>query len=92
MVEDYFVKIPEQGGRMEQPDLLAEPKDGGREIAVEVETSTNHPEQIIKNYEKNVKQGRFVVFIVPNDEVESKVKESLKNVGKKGYRTYKIPL
>jgi hypothetical protein len=54
--QDYYVKIPEQGGRAEQPDMLAysNVSDGlGREIAVEVETSANHPEQIVKNYKKN---------------------------------------
>jgi len=53
--QGYHVEIPEQGGREEQPDMIAE-KDG-REIAVEVEISANHPEQIKKNYEKNVKKG-----------------------------------
>ena len=59
------------------------------EIAVEIETSANHPEQIIKNYEKNIKLGRFVVFVVPDEEVENKVKECLKNVGKR-YRFFRI--
>jgi len=82
--QDYYVKIPEQGGRMEQPDMLAYSKDGtGREIAVEIETSANHPEQIVKNYEKNARLGRFVIFVVPNKEIENKVKECLKNVGKR---------
>ncbi len=86
--QGYHVKIPEQGGRMEQPDMIAKPADGEREIAIEVETSANHPEQIIKNYEKNVKAGRFVVFVVPDKEVESKVKECLKNIGKKIFSVY----
>lgn len=63
--------------------MLAHLEDGEREIAVEVETSANHPEQIVKNYEKNAKLGRFVIFIVPDEEVKSKVKENLKNVGKR---------
>jgi hypothetical protein len=86
------VKIPEQGGRMEQPDMLAYSKvsgDLGREIAVEVETSANHPEQIVRNYEKNARLGRFVVFVVPDEEVENKVKECLKNVGKR-FRIFRI--
>jgi len=74
--------------------MLAYPKDEGkfgREIAVEIEASANHPEQIVRNYKKNAKVGRFVVFVVPDDEVESKVKDSLKNVGK-GFRIYTINL
>ena len=92
--QGYHVKIPEQGGRNEQPDMLAYPKDErkfGREIAVEIETSANHPEQIVKNYEKNAKLNRFVIFVVPDDEVENKVNDCLKGVGKK-YRVYKLPL
>ena len=57
--QGYKTKIPEQCGREEQPDMIAQKEE--REIAVEVETTANHPEQIIKNYEKNVKQGRFVI-------------------------------
>ncbi len=90
--QGYYVKIPEQGGRIEQPDMLAYPKgEFSREIAVEIETSANHPEQIKRNYEKNIRLGRFVVFVVPDDEVEIKVKSILRNVGKM-YRIYKIPL
>ena len=90
--QDYYVKIPEQGGRAEQPDMLAYSKasDGlGREIAVEVETSANHPEQIVKNYEKNARLGRFVVFVVPDEEVENKIRECLKNVGKR-FRIFRV--
>ena len=86
------MKIPEQGGRIEQPDMLAYSKisgDLGREIAVEVEASANHLEQIVRNYKKNARLGRFVVFVVPDGEVENKVKECLKGVGKK-FRVYKI--
>jgi len=84
--QDYYVKIPEQGGRQEQADMLAYSKvsDGlGREIAVEVETFANHPEQIVKNYKKNARLGMFVIFVVPDEEVEIKVKECLENIGKK---------
>jgi len=72
--QGYQTIIPEQGGRLEQPDMLAYSKasDGlGREIAVEIEVSANHPEKIKENYEKNAKHGRFVVFVVPDDEVEN---------------------
>jgi hypothetical protein len=89
--QDYFVKIPEQGGRIEQPDMLAYSKvsgDLGREIAVEVETSANHPEQIVKNYKKNARLGRFVVFVVSKEEVENRIKKILKNIGKKKYESY----
>jgi len=70
--------------------MIAKPKDGEREIAFEVEVSTNHPEQIIKNYEKNARSRRFVIFVVQDDEVEFKVKEYLKSVGRSKYRIYKI--
>jgi hypothetical protein len=85
--QGYRTEIPEQGGPVEQPDLIAQ--KGSKEIAVEVETLANHPEQIIKNYEKNVKQGRFVIFVVPDEEVENKINENLKNVGKR-FRIYKF--
>ncbi len=90
--QDYYVKIPEQGGRAEQPDMLAHSKvsgDLGREIAVEVETSANHPEQIVKNYQKNARLGRFVVFVVPDEEVENRIKDCLRNVGKK-YQIFRM--
>jgi ribosomal protein S17E len=83
------VKVLEQGGKDEQPDLLVYPNDGEKKIAVEIETSANHPEQIIRNYEKNVKLNRFVIFIVPDKEVENKVRGYLKKAGKK-YRIYQI--
>ncbi|MBN1860324.1 MAG: type IV secretion system DNA-binding domain-containing protein [Candidatus Thermoplasmatota archaeon] len=81
--QGYNTVIPEQGGPGEQPDMLAYPKDGGREIAVEVETSANHPEQVIKSYEKNVKLERFVIFVVLDEKVENRVKSILEKVGKK---------
>jgi DNA helicase HerA-like ATPase/DNA-binding PadR family transcriptional regulator len=90
--QDYYIKVLEQGGREEQPDLLAYSKVSGkfgREIAVEIEISANHPKQIIKNYDKNAKHGRFVIFIVPDGEVENKVKDCLKNIGKK-FRIFRI--
>ena len=87
--QGYNVEIPKQGGREEQPDMVAKPKDGGREIAVEVETSANHPEQIRRNYEKNARQGRFVVFVVPDEEVERKVNFILKNFTKR-YKIYSL--
>ena len=85
--QGYTVEIPEQGGRREQPDMIAYPPTGGREIAVEVETSADHPEQVRRNYEKNARQGRFVVFIVPDGEVERKVREYL---GNRKFMVYRI--
>lgn len=87
--QGYRTEIPEQGGRGEQPDMLAYPKDGGREIAVEIETSANHPEQIIKNYEKNTKVGRFVIFIVPDEEVEKIIDSISRKIGKQ-LKIYRI--
>lgn len=87
--QDYNVKIIEQGGKAEQPDMLAYPKGGEREIAVEIETLANHPEQVVRNYEKNAKLRRFVIFVVPDKEVERKVRECLKDVGKK-FQVYRI--
>ncbi|RJS84177.1 ATP-binding protein [Methanophagales archaeon] len=89
--QGYTVEIPEQGGSKEQPDMIAKPGDGGREIAVEIETSANHPEQIRRNYEKNIKLGRFVVFVVPDEEVEYRVKKYLGKIGS-NYKIYKIPI
>ena len=60
-----------------------------RNKLLKVETSANHPEQMRRNYEKNVRQGRFVVFVVSDDGAENRVKDSLKNVGKK-YRIFEI--
>jgi len=90
--QGYYVVIPEQGGREEQPDMLAYPRldDGwGREIAVEVEVNASHPEQILKNYEKNVKKGRFVIFVVESEEVEERIKKILGS-NKQFYQIYKI--
>jgi len=92
--QDYYVKIPEQSGRIEQPDMLAYSKvsgELGRKIAVEVETSANHPEQIVKNYKKNARLRRFVVFVVSEEEVETKIKNILKNVGKR-FRIYRFSI
>ncbi|MFW6122074.1 MAG: type IV secretion system DNA-binding domain-containing protein [Petrotogales bacterium] len=84
--QSYQTRIPEQAGREKQPDLIA--KKDSREIAVEVETSANHPEQIKKNYEKNVKLGRFVVFVVHDKNLRNKLDQIL-NCYKKGkYEIY----
>lgn len=87
--QSYKVEIIEQGGRREQPDMLAYPEEGEKEIAIEIETSVNHPEQIIKNYKKNARLGRFVVFVVHNEEVEEEIKSILRNFGKR-FRVFRI--
>lgn len=87
--QGYRISIPKQGGPREQPDLLAKPKDGGREIAIEVETMANHPQQVVRNYEKNAKLRRFVIFVVPDKEVEKKVRDHLKKCSKR-YQVYSL--
>jgi hypothetical protein len=46
------------------------------DIAVEIETRADHPEQLRRNYEKNLAYGR-VIFLVPSDEVGARVKRIL---------------
>jgi DNA-binding PadR family transcriptional regulator len=74
----YGVEIPVQGGRKEQPDLIA--RGFGETIAVEVETSAEHTEQIRRNYEKNAGKYDRVVFVVPNEEVGWRIKKILGDV------------
>ena len=70
----YEVEIPAQGGRGEQPDLIA---TGFNEtVAVEVEVRAEHPDQVRRNYEKNRWASR-VVFIVPSQEVGWRIKNIL---------------
>lgn len=74
--EGYYVVIPEQAGREEQPDIVAYPKEGnqwGNPIALEVETRGQHPSQVRRNYEKNIKKGYRVIFIVPDETVKNRV-------------------
>jgi hypothetical protein len=66
----------------EQPDLIAL-KDG-KEFAVEVETDASHPEQVMKNYEKNVKAGREVIFVEPDEKIKQRVENILKGVNCRG--------
>ena len=42
----------------------------------------------LETYEKNARRSRFVIFVVPGDEVENKVEESLKHFGKKKFRIF----
>jgi biotin operon repressor len=83
--QGYHVEIEEQAGRRRQPNLVVYEKvveDGKerlREMAVEVEVSAKHPEQIIKNLEKNLEMGREVVFVVPDEEIRERVKRALRD-------------
>ena len=70
----YVVEIPVQGGREEQPDLIA--RGFNETIAVEVEVSADHPEQVRRNYEKNFWANR-VIFIAPSQEVGWRIKNIL---------------
>ena len=69
-----------QLGKEEQPDMIAfrRATDGWEEIAVEVETRADHPEQVLRNYKKNVHAGRRVVFVVPNEKVAKRIRRILK--------------
>ncbi len=69
----YMVISQEQKGSEEQPDLIAKARDSDKEIAIEVETDASHPEQVIRNYEKNIKAGREVIFVVPDEKIEKRV-------------------
>jgi len=73
----WKVEIPRQGGRREQPDLIA--RSERETIAIEVETSAEHPDQIRRNYMKNRGYDR-VIFIVPNERVGEKIKRILGEV------------
>jgi hypothetical protein len=78
--EGYYVILPKQTGKEEQPDLIAYPREDnnwGNPMAIEIETRGQHPDQIIKNYEKNVRRGYRVVFIALNKEAASRVKNAL---------------
>jgi 16S rRNA G1207 methylase RsmC len=57
--------------------VVEDGKERLREMAVEVEVSAKHPEQIIKNLEKNLEMGREVVFVVPDEEIKKKVEKAL---------------
>jgi DNA-binding MarR family transcriptional regulator len=70
----YEVEIPAQGGREEQPDLIA--KGFNETIAIEVEVSADHPEQVKRNYEKNLWANR-VIFIAPSEEVGWRIRNIL---------------
>jgi len=79
------VIFPSQLGKEEQPDMIAfrRAADGWEEIAVEVEVRTDHPEQVLRNYKKNVHAGRRVVFVVPEEKIAERIRRILK--GKNDY-------
>jgi len=70
----YAVIFPPQLGRAEH---------GWEEISIEVETRADHAEQVLRNYEKNVRAGRKVVFVVPSESIAERVKRILE--GKNDY-------
>ncbi|MGQ9469547.1 MAG: hypothetical protein ACUVTD_06975 [Nitrososphaerales archaeon] len=70
----YEVEVPVQGGKEEQPDLIA--KGFSETIAVEVEVRADHPEQVRRNYEKNRWANR-VIFIAPSQEVGWRIRNIL---------------
>ncbi len=69
----YITLFQEQKGSEEQPDLIAKVRDSDKEIAIEVETDASHPQQVIRNYEKNIKAGRDVIFVVPDEKIGKRV-------------------
>lgn len=71
----YEVEVPVQGGTVEQPDLIA--KGFNEIIAVEVETRADHPEQIKRNFEKNLEKYDRIIFIAPSQEVGWRIKNIL---------------
>jgi hypothetical protein len=76
----YYVKIPVQAGRVAQPDVLAYPREGhrwGNPIVLEIETRGQHPDQVVKNYDKNIKAGYRVVFVVPNHAIAQRIRSIL---------------
>lgn len=79
--QGYFVVHKEQGGPENQPDITAfertEGGDWGREIAIEVETRAQHPDQVWRNFEKNINSGREVVFVVPDEKIKRRIENIL---------------
>lgn len=60
----YRVFYPKQAEFEAQPDLIALSPTGDK-IAVEVEATLKHPDQVRKNLAKNRKLGYRVMFVVP---------------------------
>jgi len=79
--QGYIVVFSHQGGGKEQPDLIAYKRVGDKwiETGVEIEVRADHPEQVLRNYEKNVRMGREVIFVVPDDKIAKRVKRILED-------------
>jgi len=75
----FIVVFPHQGGGKEQPDIIAYRRVGDRwiETGVEIEVRADHPSQVLRNYEKNIRMGRDVIFVVPDDKIAGRVKRIL---------------
>ncbi len=90
----YRVQMEEQGGRREQPDLLAYPRDGddwGEPLAVEIEVSGRHGDQVRKNYQKSARLGRKVLFVVRDERAEGRVKRALEGLNPSGCSVTLLP-
>ena len=59
--------FPHQRGGKEQPDIIAYKRAGNKwiETGVEIEVRADHPDQVLRNYEKNIRMTREVIFVVP---------------------------
>ncbi len=77
--QGWAVIFPPQRGRESAADMIAfkRAEDGWKRIAVEVEVSADHPEQVRRNYEKNIRKGVEVVFVVPDERVAERVRKVL---------------
>ena len=51
--------------------------DSWEKIAVEVEMSASHAEQVRGNYERNIRKGMEVVFVTPDKRVAERVRKIL---------------
>ena len=71
----YVVPKSESGYGYES--FLVDLDSDWEEIAVEIETRADHPEQVMRNYEKNIRKGRKVIFAVPDERVAEKVSKIL---------------
>lgn len=71
--------FPHQGGGKERPDIIAYRRvsDKWIEIGVEIEVRADHPNQVLRNYEKNIRIGRDVIFVIPDDKIAERVKRIL---------------
>ncbi len=63
----------------ELPDIIAYKRvsDKWIETGVEIEVRADHPNQVLRNYEKNIRMGRDIIFVVPDDKIAERVKRIL---------------